>query len=316
MLTTNILLMVIGLVILGIGGELLVRGAARLARQLGLSPLVVGLTIIAFGTSAPEIAVTMQSAYQGEDDLAIANVVGSCIMNILVVLGVAALARPLRVSRNVIRTDAPAMLFFTALFMLFAVDNQTIDRWEGVLFVAALAVYVLFTYAESRRQPPAIEDEYEQDPRQSGKSRIANSVMVLIGIVALVKGADLIVAGAVGVAEMIGVSTRIIGLTIVALGTSLPELATCVVAARRGQPDIAIGNIIGSNVFNILAVIGITSATFPLDVSRETLFFDAPVMLAAAVIVIPILRTGRMISRREGVLLLGLYGAYLVLVLR
>ncbi len=316
MWATDIALLVGGLVVLGCGGECLVRGAAQLARQLGVSVLVVGLTIVAFGTSAPELAVSMQSAYLGHDDLAVANVVGSCIMNILIVLALAALARPLRVSRNVITTDAPAMLFFTAFFMLFAYDGNTIHRWQGLFFVGALGLYTLSTYHQSRRQPKVVEDEYEQDRRLRPRPSWVNVLAVVIGIAGLVTGADLIVDGAVGIATLLGVSKRIIGLTIVALGTSLPELATCVIAARRGQPDIAIGNVVGSNIFNILAVIGVTAAFFPLNIAPETYRFDAPVMLGVVVLSFWVLRTGHRISRREGALLLGIYAVYLGLTLR
>jgi cation:H+ antiporter len=308
--TSNIGLFIGGLLILGCGGECLVRGAAQLARQLGVSALVIGLTIVAFGTSAPEIAVTMQAAYLDQDNLAVANVVGSCIINILIVLGAAALVRPLRVSRNVITTDAPAMLLFSAIFILFATE-RTIYRWEGIFFVVTLALYTLVTYGEARRQPKLVEDEYEHDPRLVPRPWPINTLAVLIGIAGLVKGADLIVDGAVGIAELLGISTRIIGLTIVALGTSLPELATCVIAARRAQPDIAIGNIVGSNIFNILAVIGATSAVFPLSIATETLRFDIPVMLFVSLLSFWFLRTGHQISRREGVVLLALYGVYL-----
>ena len=311
----NIGVLVGGLVVLGVGGEFLVRGAAQLARQLGVSALVVGLTLVAFGTSAPEIAVSMQSAARGEHALAVANVVGSCIMNILIVLAIAALVRPLRVSRRIVTTDALVMLFFTAMFMLFAIDDNRIDRWQGVFFVAALGFYTLFTYFAARRQPRIVEEEYERDLRVRPRSPLVNVVAVVIGIVGLVKGADLIVNGAVGIATLLGVSTRIIGLTIVALGTSLPELATCVIAARRGQPDIAVGNIIGSNIFNILAVIGITSVFFPLDVSDETVRFDAPVMVLVVVLSFWVLRTGHRISRGEGALLLGIYAVYLAAML-
>ncbi len=308
---THIMLLAGGLLILVGGGECLVRGAAQLARQMGVSALVVGLTIVAFGTSAPETAVSMQSAATGHDALAVANAVGSCIMNILLVLGVAALARPLRVSRNVLRTDAPFMVFFTAVFMLFAIDDQEIDRWQGLFFVIAIVFYTLATYFEAHRQPAIVEDEYEHDPRQHPRSWYLNIGAILIGIVGLVKGADLIVEGAVGIAHILGITERIIGLTVVAFGTSLPELATCVIAARRNQPDIAIGNIVGSNIFNILAVIGLTATVFPLHVNRETVFLDAPVMLGAAVLLIPILRTGRRVGRWEGVLLLALFAGYL-----
>jgi len=314
--SSNILLLAGGLLVLGAGGELLVRGAARLARQMGVSALVVGLTIVAFGTSAPETAVSMQSAAGGHDALAVANAVGSCIMNILLVLGVAALVRPLRVSRNVLRTDAPCMLFFTAVFMLFAIDDQRIDRWQGLLFVVAIVLYTITTYFEARRQPAIVEEEYEHDPRQRPRSWILNIVAIVIGIVGLVKGADLIVDGAVGIAHALGASERIIGLTIVAFGTSLPELATCVVAARRNQPDIAIGNIVGSNIFNILAVIGLTATAFPLRIPSETIAFDGPVMFGTAILLIPILRTGRRVGRWEGLLLLALFGAYVGWMLR
>jgi cation:H+ antiporter len=313
--TIDILLLVGGLIVLGCGGECVVRGAAQLARQIGVSALVVGLTIVAFGTSAPEIAVSLQSAYKGQNDLAVANVVGSCILNVLIVLGLAALARPLRVSRNVVTTDAPVMLFFTALFVLFAIDDQRIDRWQGFFFVGALCFYTLFTYHEARNQPKTVEEEYEHDPRIAPRPVGVNLLAVVVGIAGLVKGADLIVEGAVGIATLLGVSTRIIGLTIVALGTSLPELATCVIAARRNQPDIAVGNIVGSNIFNILAVIGVTSVFFPLRIAPEMLDFDLPVMLFVVVLSFWVLRTGHRISRREGAVLLVLYGIYLAWIL-
>jgi cation:H+ antiporter len=312
----NIGLLVGGLVVLGVGGEFLVRGSAQLARQLGISALVVGLTIVAFGTSAPEIAVSMQAAARGEHALAVANVVGSCIINILIVLAIAALVRPLRVSRKIVTTDALVMLLFTAMFMLFAIDDHRIDRWQGVLFVVALGCYTLFTYFAARRQPRIVEEEYERDLRIRPRSPFVNVVAVVIGIVGSVKGADLIVGGAIGVATLLGVSTRIIGLTIVALGTSLPELATCVIAARRSQPDIAVGNIIGSNIFNILAVVGVTSVFFPLEVSDETVRLDAPVMVLVVLLSFWVLRTGHRISRREGAFLLAVYAAYFVAMLR
>jgi cation:H+ antiporter len=305
-----------GLIILAAGGECLVQGAARLARQLGISALVVGLTIVAFGTSAPELAVSMQAAQRGQDDIAVSNVVGSCIMNVLIVLGLAALARPLRVSRNVIHTDAPVMIFFSAFFMLFAIDNEIIDRGEGVFFVAGLVFYMLFTYRVARSQPAAVEAEYELGLPVTQRSRLYSACLLLVGLAGLVKGADLIVDGAVGVADLLGVSKRVIGLTIVALGTSLPEVTTCVIAARHKHADIAIGNVVGSNIFNILAVLGLTSVLFPLEVNHQTIYLDAPVMLAVAVLLLPVLRTGHKVSRREGLLFLLLYALYLTWLLR
>jgi cation:H+ antiporter len=311
----NIALLLGGLIILGCGGECLVRGAAQLARQMGVSALVVGLTIVAFGTSAPEIAVSMQAASENHDELAVANVVGSCIVNILIVLAIAALVRPLRVSRRIVTTDALVMLFFTAMFMLFVIDNNRIDRWQGVLFVVALGFYTLFTYFGARRQPKVVEDEYEQELQLARRPWLLNALAVVVGIAGLVTGADLMVHGAVRIAGALGVSERVIGLTIVAFGTSLPELATCVIAARRNQPDIAVGNVIGSNIFNILAVIGVTAVFFPLEVAEKTGRFDAPVMLFVVVVSFWVLRTGHRISRGEGVLLLGIYAAYLAVML-
>lgn len=305
------LLFIGGLVVLGCGGECLVRGSAQLARQMGVSVLVVGLTIVAFGTSAPEIAVTMQSAAIGEDDLAVSNVVGSNIMNLLIVLGISALVRPLRVSRNILTTDAPLMLLCTAAFLLFAYDDSTIRRWQGIVFVIALGLYAWLTYRAALRQPLVVETDIEQELTETARPVWINILAVLIGLAGLVKGADLIVEGAVGIAEQLGVSTRIIGLTIVALGTSLPELATCVIAARRNQSDIAIGNIVGSNIFNMLAVIGLTATCFPLTVAPETLSFDAPVMLGVAVLSFGVFRTGHRISRGEGFALVGIYCGYL-----
>ena len=313
MWSTNVLLLVGGLVILGCGGECLVRGSAQLARQMGVSALVVGLTIVAFGTSAPEIAVTLQSAAIGEDDLAVANVVGSNIMNILIVLGIGALVRPMRVSRNIVTTDAPVMLLVTSIFLLFVYDNSTINRWQGIFFVACLGTYTLFTYYEARRQPLCDDDD---DTTTATRPVLLNILAIIVGIAGLVKGADLIVEGAVGIARMLEISTRIIGLTVVAVGTSLPELATSVIAARRNQADIAIGNVVGSNIFNILSVVGITSSIYPLTVSPETLRFDAPVMLLVSVVAFLVFRSGHLISRREGCLLLCGYAAYLTWMLR
>jgi len=278
---------------------------------MGVSALVVGLTIVAFGTSAPEAAVSVWAAHSDHDELAVANVIGSSIMNILIVLALAALARPLRVSRDVVTTDAPAMLLFTALFVLFAYDGRQIARWQGLVFLAMLGLYTVFTYYGARRQPRLVEEEYEQELQVAPRPWPLNALAVLVGIAGLVKGADLMVAGAVGVAELLGVSQRVIGLTIVAIGTSLPELATCVVAARRNQPDIAIGNVVGSNIFNILAVIGLAASLFPLAVADEMLYRDAPAMFVSVLLCFWVLRSGHQITRAEGAVLLTLYAVYL-----
>jgi cation:H+ antiporter len=306
-------ILVIGLVLLGLGGECLVRGAAQLARRMGVSALVVGLTVVAFGTSTPEIAVTMSAGAHGHHDIAIANVVGSCTLNILIVLGLAALTKPMRVSRNVINTDGPIMIGALALFLLFA-SHRLLERWMGAVFLALLAAYIVMTVVLARRQTAGVKLEYETGLSVKGPWFV-DVVVVVLGLVGLSYGADLVLSGATGIARSFGIEERIIGLTIVALGTSLPEIVTCVVAARRNQPDIAIGNVVGSNIFNIFGVLGLTASVYPLEVSAQTFFFDGPIMLAAAIITFPILRTGHRISRPEGVFLIALYCAYLGLVL-
>lgn len=299
-----------GLILLGGGGESLVRGASRLARRLGISPLVIGLTIVAFGTSAPEVAVSVLAAFRGENDIAVGNIVGSNIANTLLILGSAAALQPLRVNLNLVRFDLPVMLLVFALFMLLAIDNEQIDRWEGGLFLAGLVGYTVLTYMLARREPAKIAQEYEQAVQPSGHMGLS-IVLIVVGVAGLVGGAELIVRGAVGFAEMFGVSRRVIGLTIVAIGTSLPELATTLIAARRNQPDIAIGNIVGSNIFNILSVTGIAALFEPLYVGPETLYGDGPIMLAAAVLAASLCWKGRTIRRGHGLVLLAIYAAFL-----
>ena len=311
----NIVWLLVGLVMLGIGGEALVRGASALARRLGISALLVGLTVVAFGTSAPEVAVSVLAEIRHQDAIAVSNVVGSCTLNSLLVLGLAALARPLTVSRAVLDTDAPFMILTLAVFQLLAIDGERIVRWEGLALVVGLVGYILLTYRNTRAHDRAVEKDYSAE-LPANLSLTACLGLIAIGLVGLVKGADFIVFSAEQIATSLGVSQRIIGLTIVALGTSLPEIVTCVVAARRGHPDIAIGNVVGSNIFNILCVVGVATGFTPrgeLLFDKQTLFFDIPVMMAAGVIILPILRTGHCITRREGGFLLALYGVYMAL---
>ena len=312
----DVLILVTGLIVLGVGGESLVQGASKLARSLGIPALVVGLTVVAFGTSAPELAVSITATIKDQDALAIGNVVGSNIANVLLVLGLAALARPLTVSLNVIRVDAPVMLVTVILLAGCGYLSGAIQRPQGVLFVAGLAGYLSATYLLSRDESPAVQDEYEQAV-SGGRSRLWHLSLIVIGLVGLKYGAEFIVAGATGIARGFGLSDRLIGMTVVAIGTSLPEIATCVVAARRGQPDIALGNIVGSNIFNVLAVIGIAAlVAAPIDIPPDALRLDFPVMIAAAALALPMMWTGRRITRGEGVFLIVLYLAYLLLTVR
>ncbi|MFH1745957.1 MAG: calcium/sodium antiporter [Planctomycetota bacterium] len=308
-----ILLLIGGLITLGVGGELLVRGAARLARGLGISPLVVGLTVVAYGTSAPEAAVCVQAVVQGQDALAVGNVVGSNIANILLILGVAASIRPFKVSLNLLKTDAPIMVLVAALFVLLSIEpwgNGQLVRFEGGLLLIGMLVYTALTYFMSRREPQVVADEYSAAIGLKG-SRLVNLGMVVVGIAGLVLGGRLIVEGASELAFMLGISPTIVGLTIVAIGTSLPELATSVIAIRHNQPDIAIGNIVGSNICNILLVVGLSATVSPVTVEAETLYYDCPAMLFASLIFMVIAWTRQRISRREGLVLLVFYISYL-----
>jgi len=313
-MTLHILALVGGIAVLVVGGEALVRGAVRLANGLGVSSLLIGLTVVAFGTSAPELAVTLTAATSGRDSLALANVVGSNVANLLLVLGLAAVIRPLVAPRKLIRVDAPAMVLATLTLTAFATAGGALQRWQGAVLLAGLGVYLVVTYLQSRRgEPDALNDEATPAPRRLHPSAL---VLVVLGFVALTFGSDLIVLGAVGIAEDAGLSERLVGTTIVAIGTSLPEITTCVVAAWRRQPAIALGNIIGSNLFNILFVLGAVSlVAAPVEFAPSALRLDVPVMAGAAVLAMAILATGRRLRRIEGVGLLALYAGYLALTL-
>ncbi len=309
----DLALLAAGLVVLTIGGEVLVSGAAKLARSLGLSALVVGLTIVAFGTSAPELAVSIVACLsdtEAGDSLAIGNVVGSNIANVLLVLGLAAATRPIQISKNINRLDAPIMLAASALFALFAYRSGAIERWEGAILAIGLVTYVVLTF---RLTPRTRDADHSASNAASSQlaSRAWYCVLIVLGLIGLKFGADLIVSGATGLAVRIGVSERIVGLTIVAIGTSLPEIATTIAAARRGEPDIAIGNVVGSNIFNVLSVLGIAGVVAgPITVAPEMLRFDLPVMLATVGAALIVLWSG-WVTRLEGAVLVVLYGGYL-----
>lgn len=299
-----------GVGVLAAGGEALIRGATRLARTLGVSTLFIGLTLVAFGTSAPEAAVTIFAGAAGASDLAVGNVVGSNIANILLILGIAALVTPLRVSRSLVRVDGPIMILVMALFLALAGLHREFGRVTGACFLAGLVLYTTFTYVLARVTGPP-PDEQLAPPAGRVRRRGTNVLLVVLGVVGLVVGARLIVDGASGLATMWGVSQHIIGLTIVAVGTSLPELAATIAAARHKQPDIAVGNVVGSNIFNVLFVTGAAAVVHPLPMPEAIIWFDGPVMLAICVVFYPMAYFGGSISRWEGVILLGSYAAYL-----
>lgn len=307
------LMFLLGLVTLVLGADVMVRGASRLAVSFGVSPLVVGLTVVAFGTSAPEMAVSVGAALGGTPDLAIGNVVGSNIANVLLILGISALITPLLVDEQIIRQEIPIMIGASALLVVMSLDGGIGFVEAAVLFGLVIA-YTVFLVVQSRRASKAAQDEFETEiPTSSWDSHWAvQLLLIVVGLVMLVVGADWLVDAAVSFARAFGVSDLVIGLTVVAVGTSMPEIATSIVAALRGQRDIAVGNVVGSNVFNILAVLGVTGLVSGsgLPVSETARNFDLWVMLAVAFACLPIMITGREIARWEGVVFLGYYAAY------
>jgi cation:H+ antiporter len=313
---TIFLLLAGGLVLLVGGGELLVRGASRLASSVGVSPLVVGLTVVAFGTSAPELAVSLQAARSGEVDIALGNVVGSNIFNVLFILGLSAVITPLVVTGQIIRQEVPIMIGASALLFVLSLDGS-ISRLEGALLFALLVGYTIFLVVQSRRETKALADEYQGErhlaaPRSRADRLGAQLGLIVVGLVALVVGSRWLVGGATAIARLLGVSELVIGLTVVAAGTSLPEVAASVAAAVKGQRDIAVGNVVGSNTFNILGVLGLSALLAPtaLPVPSSLLHFDTLVMLAVALGCLPIFFTGHVISRGEGWVFLAYYVAY------
>ncbi|MDJ0600670.1 MAG: calcium/sodium antiporter [Crocosphaera sp.] len=308
-------LLAAGLVLLVIGAEILVRGAARLAASVGISPLVIGLTIVSYGTSSPEMAVAVQSSLAGQADLALGNVIGSNIFNILVILGLSSLAIPLMVAQQLIRLDVPIMIGVSCLTLFFGLD-RTIHRSDGIILLIGGIIYTVFLIYQGSKQPDDPDSEYETE--YGNKSPLSlvqwikNIAFILLGVGFLVLGSQWLVQSATDIARKIGVSDLIIGLTIVAAGTSLPELATSVVAAIKGERDIAVGNVVGSNIFNILTVLAICAIVSPVGVpvSDAALHFDLPVMVAIAIACLPIFFTGNVIARWEGCLFLSYYIAY------
>lgn len=301
-----LVLLGVGLALLIVGGEWLVAGAARLAARLGMSALVIGLTVVAFGTSAPELVVTLDAGWRGGDaaNLALGNVVGSNIFNVLFILGACALITPLVVNLRIVRIEAPIMIAASAALLWFTRDGL-LGRTEGALLFASLLVYVAFTLWQAPRA--------DTTPGHTPVTGLTGTLLrVLAGLVLLVVGARILVTGAVQIAAQIGLSETVIGLTIVAAGTSLPEVAASIIATVRGQRDMAVGNVIGSNIFNILAVAGLAAIVAPSGLPAPTALstVDGPIMLAVAVACLPIFFTGHRIARWEGAIFLGYYIAY------
>jgi cation:H+ antiporter len=312
----TIVLFLVGLALLIAGAQALVRGAVGLAALMGVPPLLIGLTVVAFGVSSAELAVSMFAAYTGQADISIGNIVGSNIFNVLLVLGVAALITPLIVAQQLVRLDVPIMIGASFLMLLLGADGK-IGRGDGMLLFALLIAYTIFVIRQSGKEGPRVREEYAQAyPVETGiKARQLkrNVGLVVIGLMCLLLGSRWSVNAAVAIAQYFGVGQLVIGLTIVAAGTSLPELATALVAGLRGERDIVVGSVIGGNIFHILAVLGLSGLVAPggVMVSSDLLRFDMPVMILVALTCVPIFSTGLLIARWEGFLFLTYYLAYL-----
>nr|WP_206684627.1 MULTISPECIES: calcium/sodium antiporter [Pseudomonas] len=303
----NVLLLLCALLLLVAGAELLVRAAVRLAAHLRVRPLIIGLSMVAFGSSAPQMAVSLQAALGQSTDIAVGSVIGSNIFNLLVTLGLSALIIPLRVARQLVRLDIP-LLIGASLLVLVLAWNEQLTALDGCVLLAALALYLGLLWRQSR--PTARPSRPTSD---AARTPWLSSVLLMIaGLGLLVFAGHLLLGATVALASELGLSERIIGLTVVAVSTSLPQLATSLIAALRGQRDIAVGNVIGGNLFNLLGVLGITAllAPVPLSVSPNALDFDLPVMLGVTLLCLPVFYSGYRITRAEGVLLLALYLAY------
>lgn len=304
----NVVLVVVGLLGLYLGGELLVRSASALARALGIAPMVIGLTVVAFGTSAPELAATLVAAFRGAPELAIANVIGSNVANIGLILGLTALAYPLATSASFLRREVPWMLAATVLVLPLLFDGRLL-RLEGLLLWLALAAFLLAAF-RTAGAPDVLVDEAGGAAARRQPWR--DALGVAVGVAVLAFGAHALVTGATALALIWGVPERVIGLTLVALGTSLPELASSLVAALRRETDIILGNVIGSNLFNLLAVLGTAAVVHPIEVPAVGLRLDLLIMLGFSLAVVPLMLLGRRLGRRDGALLLVAYLTYVV----
>ncbi len=304
------LLILASFVVLFIGAELLVRGGAAMALKLGLTPLVVGLTVVAYGTSMPELVVSIKSAFEGQSEIAVGNVVGSNIFNIAIILGLAAVVFPIHTNLQVLRWDAPLLLAVTVLAPLTFIGGQ-VGRLEGTIFVLGAVGCTIWTIRAARRdEASGVEIAADAPEVKPTGSLAADILKVVAGLGVLVLGSQLLVDNAIEVATGLGVSEAVIGLTIVAAGTSMPELATSVVAAFRRQSDIALGNVLGSNLFNILFVLGGSALVHPVGTTAMSLL-DIGMMIGVTALLVPMLFTGKRLNRLEGIILVASYGAYL-----
>jgi len=322
LMAINLLLCIIGFAILIYAADKLVEGSSNLAMNFGVSKAVVGLTIVAAGTSLPELVVSINASVKGNASLSLGNVVGSNIMNIAMILGVSALICPIACEKVMVKRDTPLMIGATLLVWFLAYTDKTVSHFEGITLLVLCFAYFIMTYIIGKKEA-AENPEPEEVTDKPRPLNLKNTIFIVGGFIGLVAGAEFLVRGAVEIAQSVGVSDEVIGLTLVAIGTSLPELATSVVAARKGQSAIAVGNVVGSNLFNILAIIG-TAATIPLisdkiaplAASDQMLGLHIPIMAVTALAILPIMRTGMKIVRLEGAILLIGYIAYTIMLIQ
>lgn len=313
---------VVGLIALAVGAEVMVRGGAKLAARLGISPILIGLTVVSIGTSLPELAVGVTAATTGSGDLAVGNIAGTNVVNILFILGLSALIRPLAIEQRTLRFDLPVMAGSAVLLWVLAV-NGVLSRVDGAILVLGAVVYTVVLIRMSRRESRATVAEYAEAfpagpaPKPIGRGALQDTVMTVSGIAVVILGAEWLVGGAVGIARGFGVSDALIGLTVVAMGTSAPELVTTIVSTVRGERDIAVGNLLGSSVYNILLILGITCLVPAngLELTRNLVWIDIPIMVAASLVCIPIFISGRRVHRPEAAAMIAAYLGYLVFLL-
>lgn len=305
----NLLKIVLGFVLLIKGADFFVDGASAVALKLGVPQLVIGLTIVAFGTSAPEAAVSISAGLQGNNGISIGNVIGSNILNILLILGVTSVIRTLKVKRSALRVDMPVMIAATIIMVIWGMTRKTLTRVTGIIFLIFIAAYLLYLTWYSKH-----DDEGEEEESIKDMKTWLIPIAVIGGMLAIIAGSNLAVNGASNLATRFGVSDRIIGLTIIALGTSLPELVTSVVAARKGNADIAIGNIVGSCIFNVLFILGFTTVILDLPYISENVSFiiDGIVVLVASILLYVLSLQGRRLTRKDGIIMLIAYAGYFI----
>lgn len=306
-------LIIAGFALLLFGGESVVRGSVALAQRLGVSPLIVGLTIVGFGTSLPEMVVSVNAALVGSQGLAVGNVVGSNIANILLILGVAAVIAPIAVHPGAVKRDLLGMSAATLVYVGLGMSGQIVF-WQGVLMLIALMSYIGFTVWHDNKSNDEAAELHRDEAAEMGEiplRTVSIAGIIIVGLFAVVVGAEWLVTGATTLATEFGVPEEVIGLTVVAIGTSLPELATSIVAAYRGHSDVCVGNVLGSNLFNLFGITGVTALLAPLPFSDKIVSFDLWILLAATAIIIPFMLTGRRISRPEGIVLLILYVSFI-----